>query len=206
MNEDEAQAWLRHGFGQDAVDRCAKLIKLVREEASRQNLISPATLEAIWTRHVVDSAQLVPLAPAAGTWLDIGTGAGFPGMVVAMLRLEHTILVEPRRLRANFLSQVAAELDFSHVEVLATKIENVSATAAVVSARAVAPAEKLLRAAAGCVTTQTRWLLPRGRSGEADLRNLKQQWTGKFHVKQSITDPESSILVLDSITAKRQQR
>lgn len=203
MTEEEAEGWIEDRFGPAAHARCREFVRLVRAEATRQNLIAPSTLEQIWSRHVVDSAQLVPLAPGEGMWLDIGTGAGFPGLVVALLRAERTLVVEPRRLRGNFLRAAAAELDLSSVEVHTAKVESMATSAAVISARAVAPVEKLLHAAASCATTATRWLLPRGRTGAAELAQLRQHWTGEFHVEQSLTDPDSSVLVLDHVASRR---
>ena len=197
MNESDAHDWLRTRFGQPAVDALQLLIDTVVAENQRQNLISPLTIDNIWVRHVVDSAQLVPLAPAQGNWLDIGTGAGFPGLVAAILRPQPTILIEPRRQRADFLERCAALLDLTHVEVRPAKVETIAIAATVISARAVASVEKLLQAAAGCGTTTTRWLLPRGRFSDADLQALRLRWRGVFHMKQSLTEPMSKILICD---------
>jgi chromosome partitioning protein len=188
VNDTEAQAWIGDRFGADAIERLSSFVALVIAENADQNLISPATVPAIWTRHVLDSAQLVPLAPATGDWLDIGTGGGFPGLVVALLRAAPTLLVEPRKRRAAFLEQCTDALGISdRVRVIASKVEVVSMTAAIISARAVASVENLLHAALPCATRETRWLLPRGRSGEADLAQLRQRWRGVFHMEQSGT-------------------
>ena len=202
MTEDEARSWIGERYGVRAVSQLDLLVELVRAETANQSLIATSTLDRIWARHVMDSAQLVPLALTKGTWLDIGSGAGFPGLVAAVLRSEHTMLVEPRRLRASFLEQAARLLGLDDVEVIAAKVELVVQRATIISARAVAPVEKLLHAASGCATTTTRWLLPRGRTGAAELAQLRRRWGGQFHVEQSLTDDESTILVLDGVFPK----
>lgn len=195
--------WIGERFGATSVQRLALLVELVRQEAEQQSLVAASTLHDIWARHILDSAQLVPLSGAEGIWLDIGTGAGFPGLVVAIIRPQYTLLVEPRRLRSAFLECVAGTLGLDNVEVLTTKVEAVTTQAATISARAVAPAEKLLRAAEHCATTNTRWLLPRGRSGAAELAALSAKWGGQFHVEQSLTDEQSTILVLDGVVRRK---
>lgn len=197
MTEDEARRWVAETYGPTALAAVQRFVGDVIAENGRQNLVAPSTIATIWARHVVDSAQLLSLAPAVGSWLDIGTGAGFPGMVVAILRPAPTILVEPRRGRAEFLRASADRLGLSHVTVLQDRVENVSVHASVISARAVAPIEKLLQAAASCGTKATRWLLPRGASGAAELAAVAPRWDGVFHMKQSLTDPSSRVVVID---------
>ncbi len=203
MSDEEAQHWIAQRYGPAAIPLLQQLIDLVRGESERQNLIAPSTVDRIWTRHVLDSAQLVPLAPVPGIWLDIGTGGGFPGLVVAALRREPTLLVEPRRRRADFLAHCVVELGMTgHVEVKVCKVESVSCHAAVISARAVTSVENLLRAASPCATIATRWLLPRGRLDNAELLHLRQNWRGVFHVEQSLTCAQSSILVLNEVNRR----
>lgn len=194
MTEDEAKAWLLERYGRQAYDRVAAFLGIVVQENARQNLISPATIANIWSRHAMDSAQLVDLAPADWrTWLDIGSGGGFPGLVVALLAPDRrVILVEPRRKRATFLQDVVDRFALTHVEVIGAKVETLAEAADVISARAVASVRNLLPAAAACATERSTWLLPRGRSGREELAEAGSM----FHVEQSLTDPRSVIGVL----------
>ena len=206
MTEDDAKAWVTDRFGPEATKRLAAFVDMVVAETPHQNLIAPSTIPTIWDRHVIDSLQLVLLAGAdtgAKRWLDIGTGGGFPGMVVALVRGGPVDLVEPRRRRADFLQLCVARLGLGgQVRVHASKVENATADAAIISARAVASLQNLLRGAAHCATKETRWLLPRGRFDEEELAALKQHWRFMFHVEQSVTNPESSIVVLDGVSAR----
>lgn len=201
MTEEEARTWVAERFDAQAVDRLERMAALVGEEAERQNLISPSTLASIWSRHIVDSLQLVDLAPADGAWLDIGTGGGFPGLAVAAVRDTAMHLVEPRRKRADFLEQAAAELGLPHVTVHASKVEAVRERVKTVSARAVGSIAALVEAARHVASRDTVWLLPRGRVSPEELAGLPQH-ARVFHVEQSLTDPESRIVVLRGVLGR----
>ncbi len=201
MTEDDARNWISERFGDAAQDRIAHFLDLLTRENEQQNLISPSTIATIWSRHVVDSAQLLPLA-REGLWMDIGTGGGFPGVIVALLRHDPVLLIEPRRRRVAFLESCIAGLAITNASVIAAKAEKVTAVATTISARAVAPIEKLLQIAAHCATDATRWLLPRGRLSDDETAWLRRHWQGMFHVEQSITAPDSAILLLDTVSRK----
>lgn len=204
MTEDEAKAWIAERFGEAGVAAMTLLASLVREEAVVQNLIAPSTLDALWSRHIVDSAQLLGLgAPHLGTWLDIGTGAGFPGLVIAALTDRPVILVEPRKRRADFLTQCCIALGVAErTRVVAAKVERVEVQAAVISARAVAALSDLLAAGAHCSTWNTLWLLPKGRGAREEIASAQQAWHGAFHVERSVTDPESLIVIAKEVTRR----
>ncbi|HVJ00897.1 MAG TPA: RsmG family class I SAM-dependent methyltransferase, partial [Sphingomonas sp.] len=112
MTEEEARAWIRDRFGVSRETLIARYAELLHAESLRQNLIAASTFDTIWTRHLADSAQLVPLAEGAGrgAWVDVGSGAGLPGIVVGAIVERPVVLVEPRAKRADFLRHVAAEL------------------------------------------------------------------------------------------------
>lgn len=203
MTEDDARNWAKERFDAAAIERLDHLAAIVTVESDQQNLIARSTLETIWTRHIVDSLQLAPLAPVTGDWLDIGTGAGFPGLALAAVQPDRRfVLVEPRRLRADFLRETAAALALPHVDVVTGKVEKVDDKAAVISARAVAQVAPLIASAIQCASNETLWLLPKGRSAREEVARAKQRWHGMFHVEQSITDPESSIVVARGVRAR----
>lgn len=196
MTEAEARAWVRDRFGvsrETAVDR---FCELVRAEAQHQNLIAASTLDAIWSRHVLDSAQLLDWAQGDGAWLDVGTGAGFPGMIVALLTDRAVTLCEPRKRRAAFLSDAAEALGLlPRVTVAARKVQGISGHYPVISARAVAALPDLFAAACHCATRDTLWLLPKGRSAREEVASARKAWHGSFHVERSVTDPDALIVV-----------
>ena len=202
MTEDDAREEVRARLGGAAVDMLEALVALVLAENRRQNLIAPASEAVIWSRHVLDSIQLLGLAGSWSTWLDVGTGGGFPGLVIGAVSGRRVTLVEPRRRRADFLEAAAAVLGVREVKVIARRIEQVEVTADVISARAVAPLEKLLPAAHHCATTATIWLLPRGRLGQDELVKLSAIWKGMFHVERSLTDERSSIVVARGVARR----
>ncbi|WP_375427610.1 16S rRNA (guanine(527)-N(7))-methyltransferase RsmG [uncultured Sphingomonas sp.] len=201
MSEDEARAWVVERFGPDASGKLERLTAIVIEEAAGQNLIAPSTVASIWSRHVVDSLQLVDFAPTDGAWLDIGTGGGFPGLAVAVVRDTAVHLVEPRRRRAAFLEAAAAVMGLPHVVVHASRVEQVAARAGTISARAVGPIAALVKAARHVASRDTVWLLPRGRIGSEELAALPQ-YARVFHVEQSLTDSDSQIVVLRGVSGR----
>jgi 16S rRNA (guanine527-N7)-methyltransferase len=200
MTEDEAQGWLVDNLNvsRETLDRLEHFRQMVVAEAAIQNLISASTLDHIWSRHIVDSAQLIPLVPrqSGQTWLDLGTGAGFPGIIVAILDPNPIHLVEERRGRIDFLARAVDELGLTHCAVHGCKLQALRiAPVDVISARAFAPMEKLLTLAHSFSTQNTRWLLPKGKSAQAELESVNATWHGMFHVKHSVTDPEAAIIV-----------
>lgn len=205
MTEDEAQEWIiaRHGIERHA--QLDRLVTLVVAEATQQNLVAPSTIDEMWARHIVDSAQLLDLTTTAdaGLWIDIGSGAGFPGLVIAALVERPVLLVEPRRRRATFLIEAVETLGFArHVEVAQASVERLDRPAAVISARAVAPLAILLELAVKCQHPKTTWVLPRGRGAAEEVANLRTAWHGTFHVEHSVTDPQSLIVVASGVSRR----
>lgn len=195
MTEEEARAWIRDRYGVSRETRLKTFVTLLRAEAGQQNLIAPSTLDQIWSRHIVDSAQLMGAAPEKGLWLDIGSGAGLPGLVIALLRDEPIELVEPRKLRTDFLARCASELELANVAIHTARIERTTGPAVVISARAVASLDAVLRIAAHRSTSSTVWILPKGRNAQSEVEEARRKWHGSFHVEPSITAPDSLIVV-----------
>jgi 16S rRNA (guanine527-N7)-methyltransferase len=186
----------------ETFERLEAYVALLTSESARQNLISRAASEDLWARHILDSAQLARFEPSAGaSWADVGSGAGLPGIVIACLVAGPVTLIEPRRLRAEFLRQVVHKLDLN-ANVADSKAEKVAGPFDVITARAVAPLDKLLRISHHLSTRKTVWALPRGRNAHSELAEAQDAWQGVFHVEQSVTDADSYIVVGTGVRAK----
>ncbi|MET4133088.1 16S rRNA (guanine527-N7)-methyltransferase [Porphyrobacter sp. MBR-155] len=203
-NEAEARAYVAGLTDAEGLARIETFAALVLEENQRQNLIAKPTEPHIWQRHIADSAQLIENvsretfgANAGGAWLDLGSGPGFPGLVIAALHPNMpVVLVESRSRRAEFLSRCIAALDLPKCRVEAQRLERVAPfPARAISARAFAPLPKLLTLSAPFSTSATRYVLPKGRSAAQELEALKPAIRAMFHVKHSLTDPEAGIIV-----------
>lgn len=203
MTEEEARAQLDVPRGTMAT--LEKYVELIHVESARQNLVSASTLDSIWSRHIVDSAQLAPLL-RSGRFIDIGSGAGLPGIVLAAITGSPTLLIEPRRKRAEFLADCAATLGLANVSVRQARAETVAAPpAASITARAVAPLAALFAAAAHLADRDTRWILPKGRSAQSELAAARATWHGAFRIVVSVTDPDSAIVIAEQVGRKAGQ-
>jgi 16S rRNA (guanine527-N7)-methyltransferase len=167
------------------------------------NLIAPDTLREIWRRHILDSLQLFALKPDARQWVDFGSGAGLPGLVIAIL-LEKTnggvILVESNRKKAAFLQHVATALSVP-VNVLSARIEDVVPSlpdTEVVTARALADLTTLLVYANPLLKTGAVALFPKGRDYLRELTVAEENWQISYRLHQSITDPLARIVEIHS--------
>lgn len=173
-------------------------VSMLLLEAQQQNLIASATQPLIWSRHILDSAQLLFHVPrgTSRSWIDLGSGAGLPGIVLAILRpADNFTLVERRPLRIAWLQKVKDELALSNVHIEGAPVSSLNTKKFdVITARAFAPMPKVLALANRFATKNTLWLLPKGRSASDELSAIPALQT-MFHVEPSVTDSESGILV-----------
>ena len=186
----------------ETIDRlsvyCGRLVAANRT----QNLIAASTVTDMWERHIRDSAQLHPLA--VGTVLDVGSGAGLPGVVLAILGASVT-LVEPRRRRAAFLSGIVGELEL-RASVHATRVERLQLPPHdTICARAYAPLDRIFATTLHLAHPGTRWVLPKGRSGVSELEVAQRAWHGDFRTLPSITDSEAVIIIAEGVRPKAQR-
>lgn len=181
----------------ETADLIARFKALVVAENQHQNLVSPASIDDFDVRHIDDAAQLVALGQP-GTWADIGSGAGLPGIVIAILTGSPTTLIEPRRLRADFLRRAVAELGID-ATVSESKAQQVTARFDNITARAVAELCKLFAMAEHLAHPGTRWILPKGRSAKKELEAAQQSWHGRFTLVPSRTSDEAMILVAEDV-------
>jgi 16S rRNA (guanine527-N7)-methyltransferase len=199
VTEDEAHAWLDDNVPRETLPGLEHMVGLVLDEMPRQNLIAASTAQHVWARHIVDSAQLSAMAPGnARSWIDLGSGAGFPGMVVALIRPGLRVtLVESRRKRIDFLRFMAESLGLAdRVTVAGQRLETLDGVRHdVISARAFSPLDRLLPLAHRFSGPGTCWLLPKGRSAASELEAVTGTWQGDYRIAPSLTDPEAAIIV-----------
>ncbi|MDP4926831.1 MAG: 16S rRNA (guanine(527)-N(7))-methyltransferase RsmG [Sphingorhabdus sp.] len=202
MTEAEAKEWLTTSLGvsRETMESLDAFVAFLKRESVSQNLIAASTIEDIWSRHIVDSAQLLTFVDRSQPetkWLDLGSGAGFPGLIIALLTDFEVTLVESRTRRIEYLQRAVEMLDIGgRVTVIGMPLERMkTAPFSVISARAFAPLPKLFELAARFSHNNTLWLLPKGRNAAAEWDDVKTAWDGAFSVKQSITDADAGILV-----------
>ena len=197
-SEDTARAFCAERTDAAGMERLDRFAMLLGEENEQQNLVSAASLTTVWQRHFADSLQLLDhVSRGTGAWLDLGSGAGIPGLVLACAQPDTAImLVESRKRRVEWLIRAAAELGLANCRVLGSRLETVETVPVrVITARAFAPLGKLLHLSARFSTRDTTWLLPKGRSAAQELAEQPPGVRAMFHVEQSRTDPEGGILL-----------
>jgi 16S rRNA (guanine527-N7)-methyltransferase len=188
----------------ETMDRLECYEVLIQKWNPKINLIASSTLSEIWNRHFLDSGQLVPFAPTSGTWLDLGSGGGFPALVIASMtkdtcpELSFT-LVESDTRKAVFLRAVIRELGLN-ANVLSDRIEKTSPqNVGVVSARALGPLSKLIEYAEIHLNQDGIALFPKGSSHKSELEQALECWS--FHVQtiSSVTDQSAAIFAIKDI-------
>ncbi|MHA3979683.1 16S rRNA (guanine(527)-N(7))-methyltransferase RsmG [Halovulum sp. GXIMD14794] len=184
----------------ETCDRLAAYVALLTKWTRKINLISQNTVDEVWTRHILDSAQLWAHAPAKGTkWLDIGTGGGLPGLVIAILSKElrpdlEVILLESDQRKGAFLLTAVRELSLN-ARVVSDRIESAPPQGAdIISARALAPLVKLLEFAERHAAPGAVCLFPKGRTHAEELTEAKRFWHVSAKAVPSLTDPASVLL------------
>ena len=202
--EPDARAFCADRTDPAGMARLDRFAALLAAENERQNLVSGASLQTVWQRHFADSLQLLDHVSRGtedlsdtGPWLDLGSGAGIPGLVLACAQPQTTILlVESRKRRIDWLARAAGELGLANCRVMGARLETVETVPArVITARAFAPLGKLLQLSARFSTRDTTWLLPKGRSAAQELAEQPTAVRMMFHVEQSHTDAEGGILI-----------
>jgi 16S rRNA (guanine527-N7)-methyltransferase len=175
-----------------------------------KNLVSSATLDHVWTRHVADSLQLLSHVPACSRWLDMGSGGGFPGLVIGIALIQqgggHIDLVEANARKCAFLRHVA-RLTGAPVTVHQARLEEISAKFAgkidVVTARALAPLDKLLSWSDSLLKTGAVGLFLKGQDIDAELTEASKSWSIEASKLPSVTDPGAHLLMVRSAEGRR---
>jgi 16S rRNA (guanine527-N7)-methyltransferase len=180
-----------------------RFITRLTEANAVMNLIGPDTLPDVWNRHIWDSAQLLEHAPGAQTWADLGAGAGFPGIVLAiMLKTQpksHVWLIDSLGKRCRFLQEVVDGLSL-RATVLNGRAEDNAVTVEVVTARAVAPMEKLLGYAQPYLQRGATGLFLKGEKAEGEVAEARKVWQFKSNLSISRSDPRGRIVSVRGIS------
>jgi 16S rRNA (guanine527-N7)-methyltransferase len=189
--------------------RLDRFVEVLLDWQKRMNLIAPSTEPILWTRHIADSLQLLALAPGAKRWADLGSGGGFPGLVLACALADtpgaQVHLVESKMKKAAFLRE-AAESTGAPAVVHAERIEDFVKHAPhpidIVTARALAPLPELLTAAYPLLTKGAVGLFPKGQDVDAELTGAAKCWNIQVSLAPSRTDPRSRIVIVEKAQAK----
>lgn len=202
--EPELQA--RIGAGDAQVADLEQFRQRLVTANAEMNLVGPSTLAEFWTRHVLDSAQLLALAPEARTWADLGAGAGFPGLVLAILLKgrpgAHVWLIDSLNKRCRFLQGVVDALELP-ATVIAGRAEEQSLRVDVVTARAVAPLQTLLGYAQPYLSRGAKGLFLKGEKAEAELIEARTCWQVKAELLVSQSDPRGRIVAVEKLSRVR---
>lgn len=212
----DAEQFVRaFSVSRETIEKLETYAALLKQWQKAVQLVAPSTLDAVWPRHFADSAQVLALAPhSARTWLDLGSGAGFPGLVIALLSRDaaspvpdlRVTLVESDTRKAAFLREVARRTGCA-VDIVGTRIESRSTrdkvgTVDVISARALAPLPDLLRLAAPFWQTGTVGLFLKGREVEKEVEAARLSWTFELELIASATDPAGRIARVRNLYAR----
>lgn len=183
--------------------------ELLQRWSHVKDLVAPGTIGDMWHRHFADSAQLLRLAPDAKVWLDLGSGAGFPGLVIAILLIgqegARVHLVESNARKCAFLKDVVRQTG-APVDIYATRIQTMATQNRVphdvVTARALAPLGELLELAAPFFRSETVGLFLKGRTAADELRDAGARWHFEATLQESLTDSEARIVVIRQLSPR----
>jgi 16S rRNA (guanine527-N7)-methyltransferase len=210
LAEDRERALTLTPVSRETSVRLDRFVELLLEWQQHTNLIAPSTEPTVWTRHIADSLQLLSLAPAtrpgSQVWVDLGSGGGFPGLVIACTLADQkgaeVHLVESIGKKATFLREAARTIG-APVEIHAMRIADFAKRAPkridVVAARALAPMPKLLAEAYPLLKRGARGLFPKGQDVAPELTEAAKCWNIKATLAASRTDPRSRIVIVDNI-------
>jgi len=203
---DKAAALSLIRVSRETQERLDRFVELLEEWQAKTNLVAPSTLSNLWTRHVADSLQLLPLAPSARIWMDLGSGGGFPGVVIACALSESSgasvHLVERNSKKAAFLREalrVTSAPGIVHLSDIEDTVDRFAGRIDCVTARALAPLHQLIGFAEPLVTKGAKALFLKGQDVEAELTEATKYWNIRSHLHASRTGGQGWIVELDRI-------
>jgi len=212
---DAAGFAVRFDVSRETLARLTTYQALLGKWQKAINLVGPATLERFWDRHAADSAQIMALAPAgARFWLDLGSGAGFPGLVLAILLAEHNPeahvhMIESDRKKVNFLrtvlrdTNVTATVHHARIEAVAADTPAAMAQIDVVTARALATLDDLAALMAPLINPSTIALLHKGRDWQDELTACQKNWNMIVETHASCPDEAARIVEISQLERQR---
>jgi 16S rRNA (guanine527-N7)-methyltransferase len=213
LTADRSRALALTPVSRETLDRLDRFVAVLLDWQQRMNLIASSTEPKLWTRHIADSLQLLALAPQARIWVDLGSGAGFPGVVLACALADipgaHVHLVERSTKKAAFLRE-AVHVTGAPAEVHAVGledfVENFAVPVDVVTARALAPLAALLAGTYPLLKTGTLGLFPKGQDVDAELTEAAKCWSIQSSLVPSLTDPRAKIVCITGIRPEAQPK
>mgnify|MGYP001598375748 CR=1 FL=1 len=206
---DKERALALTPVSRETKSRLEKYIDLLLLWQNKFNLVASSQLPILWTRHVADSLQLLPLAPAAKTWVDFGSGAGFPGIPIACALADtpgaKVHLVESVGKKANFLREVVQQIGLPaqvHEERVEKFGDSFTENVDVVTARALAPLKTLCDQALPLIAKGAVGLFPKGQDVAAELTEAAKYWRLEASTVPSVTSPGSAIVIIRHIAPR----
>ena len=204
--KDKAEALALTPIPSETVARLDRYVALLLEWQAKTNLVAPSTLPHLWTRHIADSLQLLDLAPSAKVWVDLGTGGGFPGVVLACALADmpdtKVHLVERNAKKAAFLREavrVTSAPATVHLAGIGDSVDRIGRRVDCVTARALAPLHQLVGFAEPFVRDGAKALFPKGQDVEAELTEATKYWNIEPRLHSSRTSGHGWIVELDGI-------
>src|SRR5436305_2807341 len=202
---DKATALKLTPVSRETEARLDAYVGLLQRWQAKTNLVAASTLPRLWTRHIADSLQLLPLAPDAKTWVDLGSGGGFPGVVLACALVETpgaaVHLVERNSKKAAFLREalrITGAPGIIHIADIGDCVDSLAGPVDCVTARAVAPLHRLIGFAEPLVARGARSLFLKGQDVEAELTEATKYWKLKPRLHSSLTG-QGWIVDLDNV-------
>jgi 16S rRNA (guanine527-N7)-methyltransferase len=210
LDADRTRALALTPVSRETATRLDRFVVLLLRWQKTTNLIAASTIPIIWTRHIADSLQLLDLAPEAKTWIDVGTGGGFPGLVIACalhgMAGRQVHLIESNAKKAAFLREAVAETQ-SPAVVHGIRMEKFVETFIerpdIVTARAVSPLSLLLGQCAPLLQAGTLGLFLKGQDVEAELTAASKCWKMTADLVPSKTDPTARIVMVRALEPRR---
>lgn len=205
-SSDKASALALTPVSRETEMRLDRYVELLQEWQSKTNLVAPSTLPHLWTRHISDSLQLLALAPTAKSWIDFGSGGGFPGVVLACALADTpgaTVhLVERNAKKSAFLREalrVTGSPGMVHLSDIQDIVDRVAGPIDCVTARALAPLNQLIGFAEPLITKGAKALFLKGQDVESELTEATRYWKMKPNLHSSRTGGQGWIVELDHI-------